>query len=94
MDTFNFLPGHATTPAASNPVGDCSEGELTDLLRRMCLHGDAADAEIEDQIEALAPVVIELRDRSGVDLNMKMLSEYGTAFGFSVSSPRKRASLN
>lgn len=81
MKTFDFVPGEATS-AVLNAVADCSEDELTALLRTMCFQGDANDAEVEDQIEALVPAVIELRDRWGVDLNMKTLSEYGTVLGF------------
>lgn len=83
MIVFKFEPGlHASS--VFNPVAACSEYELTDLLRALCAQADsAADrAEIEDQIEAMVPAVIELRDHFGVELNMKVLIELGTLSGF------------
>ncbi|MCC7684791.1 hypothetical protein [Janthinobacterium sp. FW305-128] len=69
---------------AFNPAAGLSEYELTELLRVLCTQSDSAidREEIEDQIEAMVPAVIELRDRFGVELNMKVLGEFGTLAGF------------
>lgn len=83
MNVFKFEPGQITS-AVFNPAAACSERKLTDLLRAMCTpaEGAADSAEIEDQIKALVPAVIELRDRYGVELNMKVISDFGTLAGF------------
>lgn len=84
MTVFKFEPGQHES-AVLNPVAACSEGELTDLLRTQCIQADSATnrVEIEDQIAAMVPAVIELRDSFGLGMNIKVLSEFGTLAGFS-----------
>jgi hypothetical protein len=67
---------------AFNPISSCSEVELSRFLFAMCVGNEIDNAGIRDQIEALVPAVIELRDRFGLELNMLTLSNYGTVAGF------------
>lgn len=56
-----------------NPFAEISENGLEALLRSMCSEGlsSAELAELEDQIEAVAPALIELRDGGHLDLNVR-----------------------
>lgn len=70
---------------AFNPLACASEDTLAELLRQMCAHvGDSLDhrAEIDDQLEALVPALVELRETGHLKLNMAVLASYGTLEGF------------
>ena len=70
---------------AFNPLADASVETITELFRQMCAHdGDSLDhrAEIDDQLEALVPALVELREAGHVKLNMAVAASYGTLDGF------------
>jgi hypothetical protein len=83
MKHITFSPADAGS-STLNMVADCSSEELTQLLRAACLHGatPSEQAELDDQIEALVAALVELRDRAGIELNARVVSEYGTPEGF------------
>jgi hypothetical protein len=68
-----------------NPLADAPEDMITALLRQLCtLEDDSAEprAKIEDQLEALVPALVELRDAGHLGLNMAVAVSYGTLRGF------------
>lgn len=72
-------------PTSLNPLADAPCDFVEDFLRKICsLTEDdrPTQAEIEDQIEALAPALVELRDAGHVNLNMAVAMSYGTLDGF------------
>lgn len=80
-----------------NPFASASADEIEALLRAMCAHGlaPADDAELEDQIEALVPAAVELRDTAQMDLNAKVLRDLGTLEGFmSLAADDRLSSLS
>lgn len=66
-----------------NPFAGATEEELSHLLRAMCSEGlDAADlAELEDQIGAVVPAVVELRDAGHLVLTARAIADAGKLEG-------------
>ena len=77
-----------------NPFAQASELEIESLLRSLCADGLSASdaAELDDQIEALVPAAVELRDGGHLELNARALSELGQLKGFMSLSEDKRLS--
>lgn len=77
-----------------NPFAIASAEELELLLRAMCSQGltPKQAAELDDQIEALVPAVIELRDAGHVPLSASALRAFATLDGFSQLSADARLS--
>lgn len=67
-----------------NPANVLQEDALGDLLRKICKEGLSAaeQSEVEDQIEALVPALVELREAGHLKLNMAVIAQYGTLDGF------------
>lgn len=67
-----------------NPFAEADADWIEGFLRMTCVEGArAADrAELEDQIEALVPALVELRDAGHIELNALTLASYGTLDGF------------
>lgn len=80
----NFIPFTCGASASFNPAEGMSEEELASFLRTISQDGlsTADQAEIEDQIEALAPALVELRDAGHIKLNMAVIVEHGKLEGF------------
>lgn len=78
--------------ASFNPFAEASEVEMEGLLRALCADGLSASdaAELDDQIEALVPAVVELRDGGHLALNVRVLSELGQLEGFMSLAEDKR----
>lgn len=100
---FNVMPTEggslkSSVPAAVsialNPLSKATDSELESLLRSMCDQGlSPTDAmELDDQIEALVPAVIELRDGGHLELNARVLTSFGTLAGFMSLSVDDRLS--
>lgn len=66
-----------------NPFAGATGEELAQLLHNMCADGlNAADlAELEDQIEAVVPAVIELRDAGHLILSARVIADTATLEG-------------
>lgn len=82
--TMTLHPSQATS-LSLNPLSGASEEAIEELLRQICsLQGDTLEerAEIDDQIEALVPALVELRDAGHVKLNMAVVATYATLDGF------------
>lgn len=81
---FEFINLANGNSVACNPLGEITSVDLEFLLRSICIHElpQQDQAEIEDQIEALAPALVELRDAGHVDLNMSVIASYATLDGF------------
>lgn len=77
-----------------NPFAAASADEMELLLRAMCSEGLLAReaAELDDQIEALAPAVVELRDAGPVQLSASALASFATLDGFSQLAADARLS--
>lgn len=78
-----------------NPFGMASAAELDLLLRAMCFPGlpPKQAAELDDQIEALVPAVIELRDAGHIQLSASGLRAFATLDGFSQLAADARLSV-
>lgn len=83
MKRFTFQPGRQES-VTFNPVADLRQDDLMALLRAVCADRTTQDeqTELDDQLEALVPAMIELRDKHGVNLNMRVLANMGTMEGF------------
>jgi len=77
-----------------NPFAMASEGDMELLLREMCSQALSAQqaSELDDQIEALVPAVIELRDAGHVQLSASALATFSTLDGFSQLAADDRLS--
>lgn len=77
-----------------NPFAMASEGEMEELLRAMCQEGlsTADQADMHNQIEALVPAVIELRDAGYLQPNARVVSNLGTLNGFMTLAADSRLS--
>lgn len=75
----NFIPFPDGASASFNPAECLNEQALAELLRTMCKSGliPAEQAGVEDQIEALVPALVELRDAGHLKLNMAVIAEHG-----------------
>ncbi|TXG99946.1 MAG: hypothetical protein E6R08_00500 [Nevskiaceae bacterium] len=69
---------------AINPFAMASANEMEALLRAMCSQELPAKekAELDDQIEALVPAMVELRDAGHIQLSVSTLASFGTLDGF------------
>jgi len=77
-----------------NPFAAAPADEIEAILRAMCTHGvaPAEAADLDDQIEALAPAAVELRDLGHIELNAKTLIDLGTLKGFTSLAADDRLS--
>ncbi len=77
-----------------NPFAVASSDELASILRAMCNQGLRANeaVELDDQIEALVPAVIELRDAGYVNLDARTIASFATPDGFSQLAADSRLS--
>lgn len=80
-----LIPQEIDGARSFNPFALASADEMEALLRGMCSQGPAdKDAvELDDQIEALVPAVVELRDGGHVELSVASLVSFATLDGFS-----------
>src|SRR5450830_936815 len=79
-----FIKLDPSRGVALNPAAEMSAPELETFLRTACSYGLSLpeQVEIEDQIEALAPAIVELRDAGHIKLNMSVIASYGKLDGF------------
>lgn len=87
------LSAYSVPAAVSlNPFERASEIEIEGLLRALCAFGlsPSEAAELDDQIEALVPAVVELRDGGHLALNVRVLSELGQLEGFMTLAEDER----
>lgn len=79
---------------ALNPFAMASECEMEELLLAMCKEGlsTADQADMHDQIEALVPAVVELRDAGYLQPNARVVSDLGTLNGFMTLAADSRLS--
>lgn len=79
-----FIPFTDAPSVSFNPADGLTEDGLGELLRTMCKDGLSSDeeTELEDQIEALVPALVELRDAGHLRLNMAVIAKHGTLDGF------------
>ena len=77
-----------------NPFAIGTVRPLSDLLRNLCSLGldDQETAELDDEIEALVPALVELRDRGHLKLNMAVVVDHATFAGFSRLAQDERLS--
>lgn len=82
FDRHNELPNTVVIAPSGqgmslNPFDEITENGLEALLRSMCSEGlsSAELAELEDQIEAVVPALIELRDGGHLKLNVREVAE-------------------
>ena len=80
----NFIQFSDGPSASFNPAESLNEEAFAELLRPMCKSGlvPIEQAEVEDQIEALVPALVELRDAGHLKLNMAIIAEHGKLDGF------------
>lgn len=80
---LNPTPGNR--PADLNPFSGASASWIENFLRETFSEGlrPPARNEIEDQIVALVPAVIELRDAGHIQLNAVALASFTSLEGFS-----------
>lgn len=71
--------------AAFNPFATATAAWIGEFLLATCSVGlrPSDRRELEDQIEALVPAVVELRDAGHIELNAVALASFGTLQGFS-----------
>jgi hypothetical protein len=68
-----------------NPLAEAPADMITSLLRQLCAIADTGDqqqSEIDDQLEALVPALVELRDAGHLRLNMAAAVSYASLEGF------------
>ncbi|MCL6485253.1 MAG: hypothetical protein I4O49_14005 [Janthinobacterium lividum] len=83
--SLKVSPEHPSEPLALNPLADASEAAVKEFLRQVCSIGADSQEErneIDEQLEALVPALIELRDAGHIKLNMAVAARYGTLDGF------------
>ncbi|MBC9969110.1 hypothetical protein [Ralstonia insidiosa] len=81
---MKFNPTQAVT-VRFNPLDQASAEEIDGFLRQVCAtQGETREeqTEIADQLEALVPALVELRDAGHIPLNMAVVASYGTLDGF------------
>lgn len=80
-------PLHQDASTTLNPFASAEE-----FLRSTCAEGLSADdcREVEDQIEALVPALVQLRDGGHIELNARTLVNFGSLDGFSQLAGDKR----
>lgn len=69
-----------------NPFATAPVNWIGKFLRETCSDGlrPALRAEMEDQINALVPALVELRDAGHVQLNARALAAFASVEGFSL----------
>jgi hypothetical protein len=69
---------------AFNPFATATSEWIDGFLRMTCADGLKSEqrSELDDQIEALVPALIELRDAGHIQLNAAALASFGTLEGF------------
>ncbi|HIH2751439.1 TPA: hypothetical protein ACYLN4_007277 [Burkholderia lata] len=84
------------TPALSlNPVAAASADFIDQFLRNLCERGDDTPEireELHDQLEALVPALVELRDGGHLSLNMGIVTSMATLPGFMQLAADERLS--
>lgn len=78
----------------SNPFASADATWIENFLGSACRGGltPAEQSELDDQIEALVPALIELRDGGHINLSARSFVEYGSAAGFSQLAKDSRLS--
>lgn len=78
---------HPTSPRATgpNPFAAAPMSWIEDFLRQTCADGlrPAQRSEMEDQINALVPAIVELRDGGHIQLNARALASFTSEEGIS-----------
>lgn len=69
---------------AFNPLCIANPEAIASLLRQICAEGLSAEDQIEldDQIEAIVPALVELRDGGYLELNFAVVASHATLHGF------------
>ena len=96
LPTQIAMPGQFNH-SAFNPFSEGNVAELSALLRVMCVDGlkPADAAELEDQIEAVVPAAIELRDKGYLVLNPKTFIDLAGLEGLmSLASDQRLSELS
>ena len=67
-----------------NPIATASERDVSTLIRSLACEGLSQEelSELDDQLEATIPALIELRDAGHVTLNMRVVAESATLEGW------------
>lgn len=84
MQTINVTQSLIDRSATFNPFSTAPADWIEQFLLTTCADGLSTSdrRELEDQIEALVPAVVELRDAGHVDLNARAIASFGTLDGF------------
>lgn len=79
---------------AFNPLAGASCEEVESLLRQFVIHDVSNEeaAELEDQVEALAHAVVDLRDAGHLELNLGAVASLATMDGFGSLAADSRLS--
>jgi hypothetical protein len=82
--TSRFLSKSSAAVTTFNPFAEAVTSDIELMLRAMCSPGlsPSETEELEDQIEALVPAVVELRDQGHLALNARVLSDMARLEGF------------
>lgn len=83
MEKFTFDAATAKH-GTFNPLETADCESIASLLRQLCSEGLSAEdqTELDDQIEAVVPALVELRDGGHLNLNFATVAEYATLDGF------------
>lgn len=84
MDALNFVPANGRS-GSFNPLEAIDADSMGALLLQLCEIGTNSEegrAELVDQIEAIVPALIELRDSGHISLNLGVVRSYATLDGF------------
>lgn len=81
---IQFTPGEQVGHTVFNPAESLSAAELTVLLRTICNRGLTVkqQRELGDQLDAIVPALIELRDAGHMELNMTTIVKNASREGF------------
>ncbi len=81
--------------ATLNPATGLCADRLTALLRSMTSDNLSVDdqSELDDQLEALVPALVELRDAGHLELNMRVIADSAKLEGFMCLAEDDRLSL-
>lgn len=83
MTQTSYIPLNGLS-SCFNPAEGLSADDLTTLLRSVCNVGLTAEEqeEMDDQLEALVPALVELRDAGHITLNMRVIADSAKLEGF------------
>ena len=84
MDALKFVPANGRS-GSFNPLDAIDADLMGALLLQLCEIGTTTDedrAELVDQIEAIVPALIELREGGHLALNFGVVRSYATLDGF------------